>query len=194
MFPSALLVAFVVALAPSLAPASAAPARWAWPVHGSHEIVRPFIAPATQYSAGHRGIDIAATGTVYAPADGVVHFVGFVVDRAVISIAHSGDVLSSYEPVRSTLSEGEVVGRGQPIGTLEVGHCDEPCLHFGVRVHGQYVSPMLFLGGIAHSVLLPTRGLTTSRTRSRAVRHPRSVLASGPPRAEREKHHRGSPR
>ncbi len=130
---------------------------WGWPVRGVHTIVRPFIAPATPYSAGHRGIDLAASGDVLAPADGVVHFSGLVVDQDVLSIEHPGDVLSSYEPVLSPLHAGDLVTRGEVIGTIEPGHCAESCLHFGVRIHGQYVSPLLFLGGVPHSVLLPTR-------------------------------------
>jgi murein DD-endopeptidase MepM/ murein hydrolase activator NlpD len=139
------------------APADAAEPRWSWPVEGAHGIVRPYLAPATAYSAGHRGIDIASSGPVLAPADGVVHFAGFVVDRPVLSIAHAGDVLSSYEPVATTLHAGEAVRRGEVIGSIQPGHCVELCLHFGVRIDGQYVSPFLFLGGIPHSVLLPTR-------------------------------------
>lgn len=131
--------------------------RWGWPVAGAHTIVRPYLAPATAYAAGHRGIDILGGGAVLAPAGGVVHFAGFVVDRSVLSISHSGDTISSYEPVTTTLHEGDTVIRGEVIGTIQPGHCIRLCLHFGVRVHGQYVSPMLFLGGIPHSVLLPTR-------------------------------------
>jgi murein DD-endopeptidase MepM/ murein hydrolase activator NlpD len=137
-----------------VAPVASA-ARWRWPVPGDHRIVRPFIAPSTKYSAGHRGIDIAASGDVYAPANGVVHFVGFVVNRDVLSIQHPGGVISSYEPVSSTLHAGETVTRGEIIGTIEPGHCAELCLHFGVRIDGQYVSPLLFLGGIERPVLLP---------------------------------------
>jgi murein DD-endopeptidase MepM/ murein hydrolase activator NlpD len=161
-----LLLVAVVALvavpppARASAPAKvAAAARWSWPVAGAHPITRPFIAPVTQYSAGHRGIDIAASGDVLAPADGVVHFVGFVVDRPVLSISHPGGVLSSYEPVVSSLHEGDVVTRGEVIGQIVSGHCAQLCLHLGVRVDGEYVSPMLFLGGIPYSVLLPTRTL-----------------------------------
>jgi murein DD-endopeptidase MepM/ murein hydrolase activator NlpD len=131
--------------------------HWAWPVRGEHTIVRPFIAPATQYSAGHRGIDIAATGDVLAPADGVVHFEGTVVDRPVLSITQAGGYLSSFEPVVSSLHAGDVVTRGETIGQLAAGHCSQVCLHFGVRVVGQYVNPMLFLGELVRPVLLPTR-------------------------------------
>jgi murein DD-endopeptidase MepM/ murein hydrolase activator NlpD len=166
------VVALVVVPAPARATAPAAiaaVARWSWPVAGAHPIIRPFIAPVTQYSAGHRGIDIAASGDVLAPADGVVHFVGFVVDRPVLSISHPGGVLSSYEPVASSLHEGDIVKRGEVIGQILPGHCAALCLHFGVRIAGQYVSPMLFLGGIPYSVLLPTRRAGALRTRMRVA-------------------------
>jgi murein DD-endopeptidase MepM/ murein hydrolase activator NlpD len=138
---------------------SSTPPVWAWPVGPGHSIVRGFVAPLSEYGAGHRGIDIAApTGTtVTAPDDGVVFFAGVVVDRPVLSIQHAGGLVSSYEPVTSTLVPGDVVHRGDPVGTLLAGHCDQPCLHFGVRLHGDYVSPLSYLGGVVRPVLLPTR-------------------------------------
>lgn len=131
---------------------------WAWPVAAPHPIARPYLAPATPYAAGHRGIDIrsAPDAEVRAPADGVVHFAGVVVDRPVLSIDHGGGVLSSYEPVETVLRKGDAVRRGQVIGTLRAGHCASgACLHFGVRLDGEYVSPLLFLGGQPRAVLLP---------------------------------------
>ena len=131
---------------------------WAWPVDPPHVVVRPYSAPETVYSAGHRGVDLAApTGTVYAPADGVVHFAGVVVDRPVLSIEQAGGTLTSFEPVETSLVAGDVVERGQPVGAVLAGHCASVCLHFGVRAHGLYVSPLTWLGGIEHAVLLPTR-------------------------------------
>jgi len=133
-------------------------ALWAWPVAAPHPIARAYLAPATPYAAGHRGIDIrAAVGAeVRAPADGVVHFAGVVVDRPVLSIDHGGGVLSSYEPVEASLTEGDRVRRGEVIGTLLAGHgAGGSCLHFGVRIDGEYVSPLLFLGGQPRAVLLP---------------------------------------
>lgn len=147
---------------------SANPARsnssataWSWPVDAPHPVVRDFIAPATAYSAGHRGIDIDARSgaIVRAPASGIVHFSGFVVNRNLLSIDHGGGIISSYEPVLAELTEGTQVHRGQEIGVLQSGHCRTPCLHLGVRSYGQYVSPLKFLGGISPSVLLPTRQL-----------------------------------
>lgn len=138
---------------------SSADGDWSWPVAAPHPVARQFVAPATPYAAGHRGIDIRSPGTeVLAPADGVVSFAGVVVDRPVLSIRHAGGVVSSYEPVVASVAVGDAVSRGQPIGTLLPGHCASLCLHFGVRVDGQYVSPLNFLGAIPRSVLLPTRG------------------------------------
>lgn len=132
---------------------------WSWPVAAPHPVVRQFVAPATPYAAGHRGIDIRSLGAdVFAPAAGVVSFAGVVVDRPVLSIRHPGGVVSSYEPVETALVAGDAVDRGQLVGTLLPGHCASSCLHFGVRVDGQYVSPLLFLGEIPRSILLPTRG------------------------------------
>lgn len=161
----AILLALVLALvspAPSTAEsATGATPGWAWPVPAPHRIVRPYLAPDTAYSAGHRGIDIASApgAPVFAPDDGVVYFVGVVVDRPVLSIRHSGGLVSSFEPVESTLVAGAAVHRGDTVGTTAAGHCAIACLHFGVRLFGEYVSPLNYLGGIPRSVLLPTRAL-----------------------------------
>ncbi len=146
------------------APDSTAAGHWSWPVAAPHPVVRPFVAPPTPYSAGHRGIDIGASGPeVFAPAAGVVAFAGTVVDRPVLSIRHVGGAISSFEPVETTLVVGEAVESGQRVGTLLPGHCARACLHFGVRLNGQYISPLAFLGGIARSILLPTRTDVTGR-------------------------------
>ena len=141
--------------------ATGATTTWSWPVPIPHPIVRPFIAPASAYAAGHRGIDISSTegAVVTTAADGVIYFAGVVVDRPVLSIRHADGVVSSYEPVESVLSVGTVVRRGDTVGRLLPGHCAATCLHFGVRLYGEYVSPLNYLGGIPRSVLLPTRPL-----------------------------------
>jgi len=132
--------------------------HWDWPVSPPHPIVRPFLAPSTPYGAGHRGVDIgASSATIRAPADGVVHFAGVVVDRPVLSISHAGGLISSFEPATSVLHKGDVVKRGDVIGSVETGHCAVRCVHFGVRLEGEYVSPLLLLGGVPRAVLLPTR-------------------------------------
>jgi murein DD-endopeptidase MepM/ murein hydrolase activator NlpD len=151
--------AAILARTPASSPdAAAGTARWMWPAGPPHDLVRPFQAPASRYGAGHRGIDIVAGpgDPVLAPADGVVSFTGVVVDRGVLSIQHDENLVSSFEPVVATVSEGERVSAGQVVGVVASGaHCSDRCLHFGVRRHGQYISPVLFLGGLSRAVLLP---------------------------------------
>lgn len=146
-------------LVASLALVGSPTPSWGWPLPAPRVVVRQFEAPADRYSAGHRGVDLdAADGTpVLAPAEGVVFFAGVVVDRPVLSIRHQGNLLSSYEPVVTQLTEGAVVHRGDVIGTVAPGHCASSCLHFGVRLNGDYVSPLRYVGGIPRSVLLPRR-------------------------------------
>lgn len=137
---------------------SAIGAPWLWPTDAPRVILRPFVAPASRYGAGHRGIDVAAGSAAIAPTAGIVHFAGVVVDRPLVSIEHPDGVLTSYEPVATTLRAGDIVEAGQTIGQVQLGHCSERCLHFGVRIDGAYVSPMNYFGGIPPAVLLPLRG------------------------------------
>ncbi|MBX0298647.1 M23 family metallopeptidase [Cryobacterium sp. 1639] len=146
-----------VAAAPAAVEARPA-ALWQWPVGGPQNLQRSFEAPLSRYGTGHRGIDLVAGpgAPVRAPADGVVSFSGVVVDRPVLSLQHGEDLVSSFEPVAATVSVGDRVAAGQVIGVVASGaHCAERCVHFGVRRHGQYISPILFLGGLARAVLLP---------------------------------------
>lgn len=100
-------------------------------------------------------------------------FAGWVVDRPVVTVDHGGGVLSSFEPVAAVLDRGQVVQEGQQIGTLDPGsrphgatshgansqagtsHCPSTCLHWGVRVNGEYVNPLNYVMDRRPSVLLP---------------------------------------
>ncbi|SEI09289.1 MULTISPECIES: M23 family metallopeptidase [unclassified Leifsonia] len=131
--------------------------RWEWPL-ASPSLTAPYAAPATRYTAGHRGIDLSAVrGTpVSAPDDAVVRFAGVVVDRPVLTLDHGGGILSSYEPVVSELPMGTAVARGSVVGAVAGGgHCQAACLHVGVRVEGEYVSPLLFFARVPPAILLP---------------------------------------
>jgi murein DD-endopeptidase MepM/ murein hydrolase activator NlpD len=146
------------------APASGS---WGWPLEGERLVVAEFRAPATRYSAGHRGLDVAAgLGTqVLAPADGVVAFAGTVVDRPLLSIDHAGDLRSTLEPVQPLVAAGDLVARGQPIGTVAAGgHCSTRCLHLGARLHGTYINPRLLLSTVPRAILLPFAAATPERS------------------------------
>ncbi|MEY4532721.1 MAG: hypothetical protein RI926_490 [Actinomycetota bacterium] len=147
-------VAVVITLNSSSAHALRA-GSWSWPLNGSHTISHGYEAPSVFYGAGHRGIDLVAEvgQEVRAPADGEVHFVGTVVDRELISLEHNG-MLSTFEPVSSTLIAGARVARGDVIGTISTStHCT--CLHMGARVGKDYLSPLAMLASVAPAVLLP---------------------------------------
>ncbi|WP_447003804.1 M23 family metallopeptidase [Saccharothrix isguenensis] len=112
------------------------PTRFAWPLAPPREVVRVFEAPETAYAAGHRGVDLAGPpgAAVLAAGDAVVLHAGPVADRPVISLLHAGGLRTTYEPVDVTVRRGQLVRRGDRIGTLRPGHegCPtEACLHWG---------------------------------------------------------------
>ena len=154
-----LAVGVALALLPVSAQAPGdAVATWTWPVDPPVRLVEPFRSPPTPYAAGHRGIDLAASpgAEVRAPSDGVVSFAGPVAGRPVLSIAHGHGIVSTIEPVVASVAAGQAVAEGESVGVVaDGGHCDRVCVHVGVRVHGEYVSPLLFLGGVPRAVLLP---------------------------------------
>lgn len=129
---------------------------WLWPVE-SFRLVRPYEAPAHEYGPGHRGIDLApVSDTVRAPASGLVAFAGPVAGRGVMTIDHGDGLVTTLEPVRPLLAAGAVVAKGEEVAVLaEGGHAAHSSLHLGVRWHGEYINPLLLLGGVPRAVLLP---------------------------------------
>jgi murein DD-endopeptidase MepM/ murein hydrolase activator NlpD len=136
---------------------------WTSPVIGS-ELVNSYRAAESTYGSGHRGVDYEVTlgQGVFAPADGSVSFVGKVVDRQVLSLSHQGGLVSSYEPVCSSLVVGQEVAAGELVGEVceadqeYLQHCsDVLCLHFSTRRYGEYLSPLWFTGELSPSKLLP---------------------------------------
>lgn len=134
---------------------------WAWPVKPKPAIARGFQPPPRKWLSGHRGVDLSTTpGTlIRSPATGTVAFTGWVVDRAVITIDHGGGLKSSFEPVNPSVKQGDVVARGQILGTVAgVDHCPPSgCVHWGVRRNGDYVNPLQFVQDMRPSVLLPVQ-------------------------------------
>lgn len=162
----ALLPLLAVLLALSPQQASTAPARivpgfssqWQWPLAGDIVVLRPFDGPPQNWLPGHRGVDLAASEgrSVLAPQDGVVSFRGQVVDRQVLVIDHGHGFKSSFEPVSSDLAVGQRVAARELIAEVSTGaHCSLRCVHWGVRLHGQYIDPALLIEDLRPSVLLP---------------------------------------
>ncbi|MFP5371545.1 MAG: murein hydrolase activator EnvC family protein [Actinomycetes bacterium] len=150
-----LVVLLAVTLPP--APAAAAPAAplgqvalWTAPLAGPFYVGRPFEAPPHAYGPGHRGVDLEGFpgAPVLAAADGVVAFAGMVAGRPVVSIDHAGGLLTTYEPVVSSVGAGQGVARGFPVGVLSAGHAGcsvEACLHWGLRRGETYLDPLALL-------------------------------------------------
>ena len=137
---------------------------WQLPFENPHRLVRQYLQPASDYSAGHRGVDYAVNtdDIIVAPSDGVVSFAGKLVNRPVLALDHAGGLRSEFEPACSTLAPGDSILAGDPIGTAcpadadYVQHCpDSMCLHFSLRLNGKYLSPLALIGGLNPSRLLP---------------------------------------
>jgi murein DD-endopeptidase MepM/ murein hydrolase activator NlpD len=144
------LRALLAAVLTAVVPAPATVALWTAPLGDPPAVARPFEAPASPYGPGHRGVDLAGGPgtTVRAAGAGVVVFAGMVAGRPVVSIEHSGGLRTTYEPVTPTVSAGQAVARGSPIGTLLPGQPGCPvsaCLHWGLRRGATYLDPLLLL-------------------------------------------------
>ena len=162
---------------PAARPATAG--EWNWPLIPEPGVVRSFDKPGQRWLAGHRGVDLSASAgdAVHSPADGTVRFTGYVVDRHVLTVDHGDGTVSSFEPVMATVHAGELVTAGEAIGVLAPGgsvpggglaessapertqpHCPSSCLHWGVRLNGEYVDPLRYVLDRRPSVLLPLAG------------------------------------
>ena len=145
--------------------------RWDWPLPAPHRVATAYEAPAHDYGPGHRGIDIEAPSSrgpssgapgesaeaeVTAPDAGTVAFAGSVAGRGVVTIDHGGGLVSTLEPVVPLVAAGDVVARGEAIGTLSTGgHAPPGQLHLGARLDGEYINPLRLLGDLPWAVLLP---------------------------------------
>jgi murein DD-endopeptidase MepM/ murein hydrolase activator NlpD len=134
-------------------------ARFGWPLAPAPTVSRPFQPPSEPYGPGHRGVDLIGTEgqPVLAAGDGAVVYAGPLADRGVVSIDHPNGLRTSYEPVRASVRAGQLVRRGEPVGTLAAGHLGcrtETCLHWGLRRDGQYLDPLLLVRRV-HVRLLP---------------------------------------
>lgn len=137
----------------SMADTSGATTGFVLPLPLPPDIVTPFRRPAEKWLSGHRGVDLATTAgsQVRAAGAGVVAFAGRLVDRNLVSVKHSEQLRTTYEPVRPVVVVGQHVAAGQLIGVLETGHppcAPAVCLHWGARLGADtYLDPMSLLTG-----------------------------------------------
>ncbi|MFI5805465.1 M23 family metallopeptidase [Streptomyces sp. NPDC051561] len=154
------------------AAAADGPADRFWPVGQRPAVVRGWEPPPSPYTAGHRGVDLAAVAgqEVRAAAAGRVSFAGRVAGRGVLSITLSGTgdppLRTTYEPVRALVAKDADVVAGQVVAVLEPGtyHCPASgCLHWGLLRHETYLNPLSLLPpGLLHRSpprLLPVFGV-----------------------------------
>ena len=186
--PLVVVVTVLVALHSLARPADAAGAPvdpvpvGVWPLQPEPEVVRVFDPPDFPWGAGHRGVDLAGSlgQVVHTALPGRVTFASRLAGRGVVVVDH-GPTRTTYEPVAATVRVGDVLARGQPIGTLELAgsHClPAACLHWGWRRGDTYLDPLLLVGG-GPVVLLPLwRDVPVQRLSvpSPAVPEPRASL------------------
>ncbi|MFD3838763.1 murein hydrolase activator EnvC family protein [Streptomyces sp. NPDC058642] len=121
-----------------------------WPVGVRPSVLRGWEPPATAYSRGHRGVDLAAApGTpVRAVAAGRVLYAGRVAGKGVVSVELTGtDLRTTYEPVTASVEKGDEVAPGEVLGTVAAtgSHCTAPCVHWGLRKGEVYLDPLSLL-------------------------------------------------
>ena len=149
-------------------PAAAAGPGYAWPVPAPHPVVRGFDPPDTNWGAGHRGVDLGASGgtVVRSAAAGSVVFAGLIAGRGVVVVRHAAGLRTTYESVLAAVRVGEHVDAGEPLGRLSLagGHClPRACLHWGAIRGGTYLDPLSLVGVSPAQVrLLPVWGRSPS--------------------------------
>jgi murein DD-endopeptidase MepM/ murein hydrolase activator NlpD len=117
-----------------------------WPVQGP--VTSPF---GWRWGRMHEGIDIGVGyGTpIHAAAGGTVIYCGWEEGYGnFVVIDHGGNLATAYGHQSSiAVACGQQVNQGDVIGYVGcTGHCFGPHLHFEVRVNGNPVDPLGYLG------------------------------------------------
>ncbi|MFZ0142175.1 MAG: peptidoglycan DD-metalloendopeptidase family protein [Aeromicrobium sp.] len=142
----------LLVLASVAAPARGGDGSWDWPLEdprNQHSVEATFDPPDTEYSAGHRGIDLPGRvgEPVRAVAPGRVTFAGSVAGVGVVTVDHGAE-RSTYQPVDPRVRRGDAVEAGDVVGRLrgDGAHCPTACLHLGRRQGETYLDPLDRLG------------------------------------------------
>ncbi|WP_428981569.1 M23 family metallopeptidase [Nonomuraea composti] len=165
-------------------PARASPAAWRWPLDGTPRILRRFTPPPERWLAGHRGIDLAAPANtpVLAAGPGTIRFAGPVGGKGVVTIDHEGGLRTTYLPVTASVHRGQPVMSGTELGVVEPSnhHCEESCLHWGLRRTTTYLNPLQLLGHAPTRLLPFWPPPPDTRTSTPAHTPPGSTTPSAP--------------
>jgi murein DD-endopeptidase MepM/ murein hydrolase activator NlpD len=164
---AALLVAQSVVLDPGVRDPGLLHGQGVWPLRPIPDVVHGFDEPESPWGSGHRGVDLAGTPgqLVRSSLPGRVMYAGPVAGRGVVTVDH-GQTRTTYEPVTSLVSVGDVVRAGEPLGRLALpgSHCSpRACLHWGWLDGAAYLDP-LDLVGAGRVRLLPLSGLDSVPT------------------------------
>lgn len=121
-----------------------------WPLHPEPAVVQTFDPPSSPYSTGHRGVDLGGTSgqRVVSALPGTVTYAAPLAGRGVVVVSH-GATRTTYQPVTSTVSVGDSVQAGDPLGRLELAgsHClPRACLHWGWIEGETYLDPLRLVG------------------------------------------------
>jgi murein DD-endopeptidase MepM/ murein hydrolase activator NlpD len=140
-------------------PAAGSEGPGVWPLVPTPEVVTGFDPPDSPYGAGHRGVDLAGSPgqRVRSALPGTVAFAGSLAGRGVVVVDH-GETRTTFEPVAASVSVGDAVDAGDPIGNLQLtgSHCfPRACLHWGwIRnVDDVYLDPLTLVGSGAIRLL-----------------------------------------
>lgn len=121
-------------------------AGYSWPLCGS--VTSEF---GRRWGRAHTGLDIDdnRSRAIMAAKDGVVIFAGWQGGYGRMTLIDHGGVVTAYaHQSDQSVSRGQVVSRGQRIGTVgNTGNSTGSHLHFETRVNGSAVNPRRFLSG-----------------------------------------------
>ncbi|SEQ53781.1 Murein DD-endopeptidase MepM and murein hydrolase activator NlpD, contain LysM domain [Microlunatus flavus] len=147
------------------------PTTGGWPLDGTPTVLEGFDPPDEAWGPGHRGVDLEARPgqQVLAPADGTVVFVGRVGGKPVVVVDHGG-VRSTLEPVGASVRVGQRVRRGDVVGRVgREEHCEDRCLHWGLKRGATYLDPLLPAGRDGSAGTAGTLRLVPSSRRALVV-------------------------
>lgn len=96
------------------------------------------------WAPGNRGVDLEAEPgePVRADLDGVVAFSGVVAGTRWVTVDHGGGLVTTYGDVVDAVPTGRRLRAGDVLGRVA---SDTVALHWGARLDGVYVDPLLLL-------------------------------------------------